>query len=137
MSFSQRFSKFNKNIILSPTMMSFKEYYMSYSENQFTHLANGWGWFVDIESNLGLKPILKYSRFNVKPSQHLNIPPTINEHSTIRSRESIDNLTLIFEMDDIEEDHKYKINRNFNKMIYCNTIVILTIALIYYTLYII
>jgi hypothetical protein len=66
---SQRVSE----VLTSPSMMTFREYYMSFIGIRDPHLANGWGWFVDIELNSEPIRVQRYK----KSSQFVSIPNTI------------------------------------------------------------
>jgi hypothetical protein len=112
----------------SSSMMTFKEYYMSFSGIRDQHLANGWGWFVDIELNSESIRIPRYQ----KPSQYVSIPKTIQEYPSIRSMKSMKNLhdtSMIFDMDDVD-DIKHRTN-NFVSML-THTMCLLGVILCYY-----
>jgi hypothetical protein len=121
---SQRVSE----VLTSPSMMTFREYYMSFIGIRDPHLANGWGWFVDIELNSEPIRIQRYK----KSSQFVSIPNTIKEYPSIRSMKSMKNLhdtSMIFEMDDIDET-KHRTN-NVITMI-THTIGLIGVIICYY-----
>lgn len=98
---SQMFNLTQKEFSISPSMMTFKEYYMSFIDKE-PYLANGWGWFVDIE--LDYEPITITKPYNhYKSSHYVSIPKTIKEYPSIRSMKSMKNLhdtSMIFDMDE-------------------------------------
>lgn len=105
---SQNFTSLQKEVPLSPSMMTFKEYYMAFIGIRDPHLANGWGWFVDIELNAEPIRMVKPS-YHYKPSQYVTVPKTIKEYPSIRSMKSMKNLhdtSMIFEMDDDDMKHR-------------------------------
>jgi hypothetical protein len=106
---SQSFNSMQNEVVPCPSMMTFKDYYMGFIGVREPHLANGWGWFVDIELNPEpiRRPQYKYNRN--KPSQYVSISDTIKEYPSIRSMKSMKNLydaTMIFDMDDDLEKHR-------------------------------
>lgn len=111
-----------------PSMMTFREYYMTFVGIRDPYLANGWGWFIDIEANFEPIKVSKYQ----KPSQHVSIPKTIKEYPSIRSMKSMKNLhdtSMIFEMDDIDEP-KHRTNKYVN--IVTHTIGLVGVIVCYY-----
>ena len=83
---------------MSP-VMSFKEYYSKSITLKNITFIDGWGWFIDLESNIQIYPD-KYN--NQKQNPHLE---TINEISSLKSFKSMSNLYI---EDDLENFHKYK-----------------------------
>jgi hypothetical protein len=128
-----------KEVSISQSMMTFKDYYISFISSKEHSLTNDWGWFVDIEKNSETIKNKYYFKSKFKSSRFIAVPQTIKEHGSIRSMKSMDNLQepeLIFEME--EEEYKHRTNKvKFSKCIYCNLIGILTIGIIYYTMFII
>lgn len=105
---SQNLHPIQKEVVTSPYMMTFKEYYMAFIGIRDPYLANGWGWFVDIEINSEPIKTTKYKYNRIKPSQYVSIPSTIKEYPSIRSMKSMTNLydtSMIFDMDDDLEKH--------------------------------
>ena len=85
------------------------------------YLANGWGWFVDIET--GFEPLVQ------PPPQKVPVLKTINEYPSIRSMKSMKNLhdtSMMFKIDDID-DSKHR-TLNFIK----HAISLVGVALCYY-----
>lgn len=127
---SQNFNSFKKEVI-SPSMMTFKEYYMSFMAIKVPHFANDWGWFVDIELNS--EPIRQIKPFyGYKPSRYVSVPETIREYPSIRSMKSMKNLhdtSMIFEMDD--DDIKHRTNNCIYVNIITHTIGIIGLILYY------
>jgi len=124
----QSFNSSQKEVLTSPSMMTFREYYMSFIGIRDPHLANGWGWFVDIELNSEPIRIQRYK----KSSQFISIPNTIKEYPSIRSMKSMKNLhdtSMIFEMDDIDET-KHRTNKYVN--IITHTLGLIGVVLCYY-----
>lgn len=126
-------------IEISQSMMTFREYYMSFIEFTDNDLENGWGWFVDIELNFEPAKIIQHKNKNKNKnnclSKYLHIPQTIKEYHSIRSRNSMSNLhesSMIFQMDD-DDDNKNK--TSIANFIYINTICIILMALIFYYIY--
>lgn len=115
---SQNFTSLQKEVLQSPSMMTFKDYYMRFNGIRDPHLANGWGWFVDIELNS--EPIRMINpSYHYIPSQYVTLPKTIKEYPSIRSMKIMKNLqdtSMLFEIDD--DDVKHRTN-NFS---YCNII---------------
>jgi hypothetical protein len=105
----------NKDNNNSSSMMSFKDYFITYNNLLSMQLSEGWGWFIDIESSQQCNfPVTnKYPRQIVK---HVSIPPTINEIPSIRSFKSMRNLheeSMIFKMDEnLENLEKFNIFKN-------------------------
>ncbi len=125
---SQSLNKIQPQVQPSLSMMTFREYYMTFIGIKDPYLANGWGWFIDIESNS--EPI-RINRYQ-KSSQNVSIPKTIPEYPSIRSMKSMKNLhdsSMIFEMDDID-DSKHRTN-NYMNMI-THTIGLIGVVLCYY-----
>ena len=85
---SQNFIQNEASISLS--MMTFKDYYMNFIGIGDSQLADGWGWFIDIESNEQTK--IKKSIYYSKPSQYILAQKTIQENHSIRSMKSMINL---------------------------------------------
>lgn len=115
---SQNFTPSKKEVNLFPSMMSFKEYYMGFVGIRDPHLANGWGWFVDIELNAEPIRIMKPVYYS-KPSQYITVLKPIKEYPSIRSMKSMKNLhdtSMIFEMDDDDMKHRTN-NYNYGKII--------------------
>ena len=124
----QSFNSSQKEVVISPSMMTFREYYMSFIGIRDPHLANGWGWFVDIESNFEPIKVSKYQ----KPSKNVSILKTIKEYPSIRSMKSMKNLhdtSMIFEMDDIDET-KHRTNKYVN--IITHTLGLIGVIICYY-----
>lgn len=132
---SQNLNLEQKALQISPSMMTFKEYYMSFVGLNDFQLANGWGWFVDIEMNSEPIRIIStsanYNNIRYKPSKLVTVPKTINECSSIRSMKSMKNLhttSMIFEMD---EDYNKHITNNHLCKILPHCIGLLTVVLCY------
>lgn len=127
---SQNYNSVKKEVPLSPSMMTFKEYYMSFIGVKDPHLTNGWGWFIDIESNT--EPIRKIKpSYYYKPSRHVSVPKTIQEYPSIRSMKSMSNLhdtSMIFEMDD---DIKHSTNNCYYSNILTHTIGLIGLVICY------
>jgi hypothetical protein len=138
---SERFYN-NSALALSSTMMTFNEYFTKFVRTD-TNLANGWGWFVDIELNEEPTRVI-HNRFNnsifnknkYRYNIHkISLPSTIKEYPSIRSMKSMTNLndtSMIFEMDG---DYNKKHRTNNYVMACTNIIGIITLALCYYVLY--
>jgi hypothetical protein len=125
---SQSFNSTQNYFKISPSMMTFKEYCKYFLEIKEPHSTNGWGWFIDIESNSEQIKISSY-RYQ-KTSKYVSIPKTIQEYPSIRSMKSMKNLhdtSMIFEMDD---DIKHRTNTNINIM--AHSIGIIGVLLCYY-----
>jgi hypothetical protein len=122
---SQSFNSTQNYFQISPSMMTFKEYCKYFLEIKEPHSTNGWGWFIDIESNSEPIKIYRYQ----KTSKYVSIPKTIPEYPSIRSMKSMKNLhdtSMIFEMDDD------RTNTNIN--IITHSIGIMGVLLCYYLL---
>jgi len=108
----------HQDIPLSLSMMTFKEYYMKFIGIRDPQLTNGWGWFVDIESNL--EPIkYRQNNFRYKQSVNISMPETIKEYPSIRSMKSMKNLhdtSLMFQMDE-DNDKKHRTNKTCSSII--------------------
>lgn len=75
------------------SLLSFKEYCLSFIHNKELTFIDGWGWFLDIEENKDKKLFYFYDKFNNRQIKHaLSIPTTIKEISKLRSRKSLINL---------------------------------------------
>jgi hypothetical protein len=128
---SHTFNSTPKEVIMSPAMMSFKEYYMSFMGIREPYLANGWGWFVDIESNAEHIRAIN-SPYKHRPSKYVLIPKTIKEYPSIRSMKSMSNLhdtSMIFEMDD---DSKHRTNNSNYSNIIVHSIGIIGLTICYF-----
>ena len=94
----------NQDFISS--MTSINEYYTKLVTLKNITFNDGWGWFIDIESNYQEIFPNKYKK------QTLTHLPTINEMPSLRSFKSIRNLnedSMIFKMDkELEKKNKYK-----------------------------
>jgi hypothetical protein len=86
-------------------MTSINEYYTKLVTLKNITFNDGWGWFIDIESNYQEIFPNKYKK------QTLTHLPTINEMSSLRSFKSMRNLhedSMIFKMDkELEKKNKY------------------------------
>jgi len=128
-----------KDMYISSSMMTFREYYMRFIGVTDPNLTNGWGWFVDIELNSEPAIIPKTKNITqpiyIPSSRYVSVPKTIKEYPSIRSMKSLNSLhdtSMMFEMDD---DSKHRTNKNMSNTIYYNTVGIITVALLYYSLY--
>lgn len=130
---SHNYKSIQNEVQLSPSM-TFREYYMSFISIKESQLTNGWGWFVDTELNS--EPILIPTNNRYRSTQYVSIPKTIKEYPSIRSMKSMNNLhdtSMIFQMD---EDINIVNNKNISSTFICvNTICIVLIAFIYYSVY--
>ena len=97
------------------SMTSFKEYFTTFVTLPNIQLSEGWGWFVDIESNnqcnnqCNYIPIPLNNKYKQQPIKYVSIPPTINEIPRLRSFKSMRNLhdeSMIFKMDEDLEEKK-------------------------------
>ena len=119
----------NKQNLNKYQSKSLQEYYIKVIEIKDPYIGNGWGWFVDLDSNSfpKSKPIKIIQ--NYKSSQiHLN---TIKEYPSIRSMKSMTNL---YQMNN-QFNNKFNNKINFYKysnFICINLIGIITFAIIYY-----
>jgi hypothetical protein len=123
----------NSELVVSPSMMTFKEYYMRFLGISDANLANGWGWFVDIELNE--EPIRVVQNKYKRSNKYISIPKPIKEYPSIRSMKSMRNLhdtSMIFEMD---EDDNLKHRTNNYSLVCANLIGIVALALCYYVTY--
>jgi hypothetical protein len=127
---SQNYNLVKKDVPLSPSMMTFKEYYMSFIGSKDPHLANGWGWFVDIE--LDSEPVRKiYPSSYYNPSKYVSGPKTIQKYPSIRSMKSMQNFhdsSMIFEMDDDDNKHRTNNCNNVNIIIHMLGLILLVIC---------
>lgn len=80
---SQNFTSLQKEVSVSKSMMTFKDYHMRFIGIINPHLANGWGWFVDIELNSEPIRMIEPS-YHYKSSQYVTLPRTIKEYHSIR-----------------------------------------------------
>lgn len=102
----------HQDIQLYPEMMTFKKYC---NTTIVPHLTNGWGWFVDIESN---SEQIKHRQNNYF-TQNVSMLKTIKEYPSIRSMKSMKNLhdtSLMFQIDE-DVDKKYRENNICSIMI--------------------
>lgn len=95
-----------------------KDYFASFGNLKNIQLIEeGWGWFIDIESNCNKLSFPCKNKFITHSYNHVFIPSTINENPTtsMRSFTSMANLhdeTILFEKRD-----NLKINYNYNHQI--------------------
>lgn len=92
------------------SMMTFQDYFTKYINISNIHLAEGWGWFVDIDINYQ-NNTHEYNKYYIQQSNYNCILPIINENRiyNIRSFKSMKNLkdqSTHFEFDKIDR-HKY------------------------------
>ena len=99
--------KTNNQYFIS-SMTSINEYYTKLVTLKNITFTDGWGWFIDIESNYQEIFPNKYKKQTLN---HLHLP-TINEMPSLRSFNSMRNLhedSVIFKMDEeLEKKNKYK-----------------------------
>lgn len=97
--------KTNNQVFIS-SMASFNEYYTKSVTLKNITFIDGWGWFIDLESNYQEIFPNKYKK------QTLNYLPTINEMSSLKSFKSMGNLhedSMDFKMDEeLDKKNKYK-----------------------------
>jgi len=93
--------KTNNQVFIS-SMTSFKEYYTNSITLKSITFIDGWGWFIDIESNYQEVSPNKYKK------HILNHLPTINEIPSLRSFKSMGNLLKMDEELDKKNKYKYK-----------------------------
>lgn len=132
--FNKKINYNSQEIKMSPIKMTFRDYYLAFVELNEPYLANGWGWFVDIELNN--EPIKNLPNNNsyirYKPSQNISVPKTIQEYPSIRSMKSMRNLhdtSMMFEMDD--NDNKHRTNKYFGSII-THSVGLITLIVVYY-----
>lgn len=103
----------NQENKLSPSMMTFNKYHMTFiKNNNKQHLENGWGWFVDIDLNTEPVRIVE-NNIRYKLLQNRSVLKTIQEYPSIRSMKSMKNLndtSMMFDFD--EYDNKHRTNNN-------------------------
>jgi hypothetical protein len=124
----------NSGLVISPSIMTFKEYYMRFMGTDDTNLANGWGWFVDIELNVEPIRVIRNKYTNNTNNTNKYISP-IKEYPSIRSMKSMKNLHdsyMIF-----ENDENFKLDYRMNNyVIACtNFIGIIALTICYYITY--
>jgi hypothetical protein len=99
--------KTNNQYFIS-SMTSINEYYTKLVTLKNITFTDGWGWFIDIESNYQEIFPNKYKKQTLN---HLHLP-TINEMPSLRSFNSMRNLhedSMFFKMDEeLEKKNKYK-----------------------------
>ena len=91
--------KTNNQVFIS-SMASFNEYYTKSVTLKNITFIDGWGWFIDLESNYQEIFPNKYKK------QTLTHLPTINEMPSLRSFKSMGNLLKLDE--ELEKKNKYK-----------------------------
>ena len=91
--------KTNNQVFIS-SMTSFNEYYTNSITLKNITFVDGWGWFIDLESNYQEISPNKYKK------QTLNHLPTIHEISSLKSFKSMGNLLKMDE--DLNKKNKYK-----------------------------
>ncbi len=132
---------YNNKLMVSPSKMTFKEYYMKFIGKNDTNLANGWGWFVDIELNS--EPVREIqNRTNVHNRYRLFPSLSPQQNQSIHSKKSVRNLqdtSMMFEMDEDDKERRedqYKNSRNINyNMLFTNCIGVIALAVCYYINY--
>lgn len=112
------------------SLKSFKEYVSSFVMNDAS-LVDGWGWYIDIEKCTHKIPmqLSKYHKYGKKISQYIDYKPTLTK---ISSLPSVSNLNEMYMSD--EEYQKKILNQDL--IIYINTVGLIGIVAIYYTLFI-
>lgn len=129
---NKKMSYNSQQVKMSPIKMTFRDYYLAFVELNEPYLANGWGWFVDIE--LDYEPIKNLPNNNrYKTSQNVSIPKTIQEYPSIRSMKSMRNLhdtSMMFEMDDVYDD-KHRTNKHFGSII-THSVGLITLIFVYF-----
>ena len=121
----------NKQNLNKYQSKSLQEYYIKVVEIKDPYIGNGWGWFVDLDSNSfpKSKPIKIIQ--NYKSSQiHLN---PIKEYPSIRSMKSMTNLhQMNNEMKNQIYLNNHKNLYKYSNFICINLIGIITFTIIYY-----
>lgn len=130
---SQNFTSLQKEVSVSKSMMTFKDYHMRFIGIIDPHLANGWGWFVDIELNA--EQIMMKKKLYYKPPQCVTVPKTIKEYPSIRSMKSIKNLHEISMTSEINDDNDKKHITN-NGNIIRHTLGLIVITICYFIVYV-
>jgi len=131
----------NKHLIVLPSKMTYKEYYMKFIRKNEANLANGWGWFVDIELNS--EPVREiqnrsnvYNRYRLFPSLPTKTNPSIQSKKSVRN---LQDTSMMFEMDEDNKegrnDHNKKSRTNNYSLLFTNCIGVLAVAICYYISY--
>ena len=129
---SQNFTSLQKEVSVSTSMLTFKDYHMRFIGIKDPHLANGWGWFVDIELNSEPIRMIEPS-YHYTPSQYVTLPKTIKEYPSIRSMKSMKNLhdtSMLFEIDN--DDVKHRTNNCSYGYIITHTFELIVIIIYYF-----
>ena len=101
----------NNPVLKSSSVMPLKDYHIKSTNLKNINFSDGWGWFVDIESNFpGTGQI--FNKYIKKTSNRINIPEKINEISSIRSYKSMNNLydtpIILKKNEELIKFNKYK-----------------------------
>lgn len=90
-----------------------KDYFVSFDNLKNITIGDGWGWFIDIETNYNELSFPFKNKFISNSYNHVCIPSTINETPSMRSFTSMINLhdeTIIFKKKDkLENKYNYQI----------------------------
>jgi hypothetical protein len=131
---------YNNKLTVSPSKMTFNDYYMKFIGKNEANLANGWGWFVDIELNS--EPVREIQNRSNKYGLFTSLPTKTNPG--IQSKKSVRNLqdiSMMFEMDQDNKEGKNDHNKNsktdnynYNQL-FTNCMGVLAVAICYYISY--
>ena len=93
-----------------------KDYFVSFGNLKNITIGEGWGWFIDIESNYNEDLFPFKNKFISHSYNHVCIPSTINETPSMRSFTSMMNLhdeTIINKRDEDDLENEFKHNYQF------------------------
>ena len=93
-----------------------KDYFVIFGNLKNITIGEGWGWFIDIESNYNEDPFPFKNKFISHSYNHVCIPLTINETPSMRSFTSMMNLhdeTIINKRDEDDLENEFKHNYQF------------------------
>ena len=128
---SQSFNS-NRELSISPSIMTVRDYYMSFIGIKDQELENGWGWFVDIETNSEPIRIIQNNYFKYKIPKRVPVLKTIKEYPSIRSMKSMKNLhdsSMMFDMD--EDGYIHITNKKYHPLI-IHSVGFIALAVCYY-----
>lgn len=132
---------YNNKLIVSPSKMTFKEYYTKFIGINDPNLANGWGWFIDIELNS--EPVREIQHRTNKYNNYELFPfLSTKKNISIHSKKSVRNLhdtPMIFEIYEHDKQRSKNINPNSTisnySILFTNCICVFALIIFYYISY--
>lgn len=119
----------HQTYVMTPSILSFKDYINSFVFSKNAVLVDGWGWYIDIEKYTNKLPmqLAKYHKYGKKTDQYIDYQPQIVKMS---SHKSIRNLNELY----MSEDEYNRKLFNQDLILCINAIGLISLVVIYYTI---